>query len=170
MKFSNTNLIAEEVKLDERQKAIIGEISTECIRLWYVLNMMATLFGAAFWLADLLPAGKVCVIAVFIVYYAITFLCLSVFDIRTAAKGVMTQFMGVKMNSRGIIWTIVMNAVCIFIIVSEYLAGSNFFDFLDAAGIVYFALMFVIGIVYDVIHLYCCKKNKAVIDEMLKEE
>ena len=124
----------------------------------------------AFWLTDLLPAGKVCVIAVFVVYYAITFLCLSVFDIRTAAKGVLTQFMGVKMNSRGIIATIVMNAVCIFIIVSEYLAGSNFFDFLDAAGIVYFALMFVIGIVYDVIHLYCCKKNKAVIDEMLKEE
>lgn len=170
MKFSNTNFITEEVKLDERQKAIIGEISTDCIRLWYVLNMMTTVFMAVFTLADIFPVGKVYVIAVFAVYYAIMFLCLSVFDIRTAAKGVMTQFMGVKMNSKGIIWTIVMYAACIFIIVREYLAGSNFFAFLDAAGIAWFVLMFVIGIVYNVIHLFCCKKNKTVIDEMLKEE
>lgn len=63
MKFSNTNLITEEVKLDERQKAIIGEISTDCIRLWYTLNFTVTMFAAVFVLSSMIPVGRTFVMA-----------------------------------------------------------------------------------------------------------
>lgn len=69
MIISNANLITEEVKLDERQKSIIGEISTDCIRLWYTLNMTVTLFAAVFVLAlsGIITVGRTYVIAVLII-------------------------------------------------------------------------------------------------------
>lgn len=169
MKFSNTNLITEEVKLDERQKAIIGEISTDCIRLWYTLNFTVTIFAAVFVLSSMIPVGRTFVMAVLAVYFAITFLCLSVFNIKSAAKGVLTEFMGVKLNGRGIGAMVLTYIVGIGMLVREYMAGNSFISHFGTEGIIFFGIVFAVGIVYDIILLYCRKKNKSVNEENEEE-
>ncbi|MDE6762416.1 MAG: hypothetical protein K2J73_01900 [Oscillospiraceae bacterium] len=169
MKISNTNLITEEVKLDERQKAIIGEISTGCIRLWYALNITVTMFAAIFALSGVITIGRIFVMAVLAIYFAITFLCLSVFNIKSAAKGVLTEFMGVKLNGRGIGATFLIYAAAMVIIVREYMAGNSFFSHFGMAGIIFFGIVLAVGIVYNIILLYCRKKNKSVNEESEEE-
>lgn len=169
MKISNTNLITEEIKLDERQKSIIGEISTDCIRLWYALNIMFTFFAAVFALSGVITVGRTFVMAVLAVYFAITFLCLSVFNIKTAAKGVLTEFMGTKLNGRGIGAMAIMYIVSMGIIVREYMAGNSFISHFGTEGIVFFGVIVAVGIVYNIITLFCRRKNKAVNEESEEE-
>lgn len=169
MKISNTNLIAEEVKLDERQKSIIGEISTDCIRLWYVLNTMFTLFASVFALSGVVTVGRTFVMVILAVYFAITFLCLAVVNIKTAAKGVLTEFMGVKLNGRGIGVMVITYIVSIGMIVREYMAGNSFISYLGTEGIVFYGITFAVGIVYNIITLFCRRKNKAVNEEIEEE-
>ncbi len=169
MKISNANLIAEEVKLDERQKSIIGEICTDCIRLWYVLNTMFTLFAALFVLSGVITVSRTFVMAVLAVYFAITFMCLSVVNIKTSAKGVLTEFMGVKLNGRGIGVMVITYITAIGIIVREYMAGNSFISFLGTEGIVFFGIITAVGIVYNIITFFCSRKNKAVNEESEEE-
>lgn len=169
MKFSNTNLITEEVKLDERQKALIGEISTDCIRLWYALNITVTMFAAALGLSGVITVGRAFVMAVLALYFAITFLCLSVYNIKAASKGVLTEFMGVKLNGRGRAVTILTYVLAMIIMVRDYMTGSSYFMYLGIDGIIFFGVLALIGILYDIILLYCRKKNKAVNEESEEE-
>ncbi|MDE5991958.1 MAG: hypothetical protein K2G87_02795 [Oscillospiraceae bacterium] len=171
MKFSNTNLITEEVTLDERQKALIGEISTDCIRLWYTLNFTVTIFAAVFALAlsGIITVGRTYVLAVLALYFVITFLCLSVFNVKAAAKGVLTEFMGVKLNGRGRAVTIFTYVFAMIYMVRDYMTGGRYFVYLGIDGIIFFGVLVIIGIIYDIILLYCRKKNKAVNEESEEE-
>lgn len=169
MKISNKNLITEEVKIDERQKAIIGEISTDCIRLWYALNFMFTMLAAAFALSNVITVGRTFVLAVIAVYLAITFLCLSVFNIKSAAKGVLTEFMGVKLNGRGIVSMVLVYIVTIGMIVREYMAGNSFVSYFGTEGIIFLGIIFAVGIVYNIIMLFCRRKNKSVNEDIGEE-
>lgn len=171
MKFSNTNLITEEVKLDERQKAIIGEISTDCIRLWYALNITVTMFAAMFaiGLSGMITVGRAFVMAVLAIYFAIMFLCLSVYNIKAASKGVLTEFMGVKPNGRGRAVTIFMYVFSMIYIGYDYMTGGSYFMHLGIDGIIFFGVLFIIGIIYNIILLHCRKKNKAVNEESEEE-
>lgn len=170
MKFCETPLIAEEIPLDERQKVLIGEISTECLRLWYALNVMAAFFAAAFMLTGLFPIGETYAAAVIAIYWGITFLCLSVYDVKAAAKGVLTSFMGVKLNDRGINSSIFLFAFAIVILIVDYKTGSGILSQFTAGGIICLVLMFIVGIIYDIIHFCSCRKNKRVNEQMMRED
>lgn len=170
MKFTDIPFIAEEIPLDERQKAIIGEISTDCIRLWYVLNAMATFFAAAFMLTGLFPIGETYAAAVIAVYWGITFFCLSVYDIKSAAKGVLTPLMGLKLNNQGILFSVFMYLFAIYLVIMDYRTGSGILSQFTAGGIICLVLMFIVGIIYDIIHFCSCRKNQRVNEQMMRED
>ena len=168
MKFANANAFLEEEKLDERQNAIRGEIAHECMQLWYVLNVLFTMISLTTVLIDFIPAIPA---VVFIVgYFIITFLCLSIYNFKSAQKGILASFTGFKFTRKGNIGSIVLYIFCIGIMITEHAKGTGILSSLSTVELVSVIIMFLAGAVFDIVAAVCLKKNKAVIDEQFDEE
>lgn len=168
MKFANPNAFMEEEKLDERQNALRGEIAHECMQLWYVLNVLFTIISLTTVLIDFIPALPA---AVFIVgYFIITFLCLSIYNFKSAQKGILASFTGFKFTRKGNIGSIVLCIFCIGVTIAEHAKGTGVLTGLSTIELGSVILMFLAGIIFDIVSILCVKKNKAVINEQFEEE
>ena len=166
MKFANTNAFLEEEKLDERQNAIRGEIAHECMQLWYVLSIMFTLIGFA---SAFIFSGMPVMVFV-LINFIITFLCLGIYNVKLAEKGVLTSFTGVKPTGAGQKTTYLLTAGCIIMMIVDNIGGTGLLSKLSAVEIICFVMLFAVGIVYDIVWRFCVKKNMAVTAEQLDEE
>lgn len=166
MKFANTNAFLEEEKLDERQNAIRGEIAHECMQLWYVLSIMFTMIG----FSGAFIFSEMPVMVLVLINFIITFLCLGIYNVKLAEKGVLTSFTGVKNTSAGKKTTYLLTAGCIVMIIFDIVGGKGLLSMLSAVEIGCFIMMFAVGIVYDIVYHFCEKKNKAVTEEQLNDE
>ena len=168
MKFANTNAFLEEEKLDERQNAIRGEIAHECMQLWYVLNVFFTMFSLGASLVDFIPAIPA---AVFIVgYFIITFLCLSVYNFKSAERGVLASFTGFKVTRKGNMATVALNIFCIVFLIAEHAKGTGILSSISAVELIYIIVMFLAGEFFSIVSNLCVMKNKAVMEEQLNDE
>lgn len=76
---------AEEEKLDERQKAVSGEIGRKAMQLWYVLNFAATcVFGFIIAFSENMLVSKAFAVTTVLCFFAITFVCLGFYKIGRA--------------------------------------------------------------------------------------
>ena len=166
MKFANTNAFLEEEKLDERQNAIRGEIAHECMQLWYVISIMFTMIG----FAGSFIFSEMPVMVLVLINFIITFLCLGIYNVKLAEKGVLTSFTGVKNTSAGKKTTYLLTAGCIIMIIFDNIDGTGLLSKLSAVEIGCFIMMFAVGIVYDIVYHFCEKKNRAVTAEQLDDE
>ncbi|MBQ8780144.1 MAG: hypothetical protein IJZ72_00515 [Oscillospiraceae bacterium] len=166
MKFANANAFLEEEKLDERQNAIRGEIAHECMQLWYVLSIMFTMLGFAG--AFVFP--EISVMVFIAVNYMITFLCLGIYNVKLAEKGVLTSFTGVKPTASGKKTTYLCMVCCMAVIIFDNIGKTGLLSRLSAVEIGCFIMMFAVGIVYDIVYRFCVKKNTAVTAEQLDDE
>lgn len=168
MKFSSSNRFFEEIRFDERQKVIRGEIAHQCMQLWYVLNIMFTFAAAAFCLIDFVPALPA--MAVITGYFCITFFCLSVYSFKSAKKGVLASFTGVKMTKKGNVLIIACFAYCIFILITTSANGTGILHSLTAVDRALYIAWLAVGIIFDIANLICIKINDNVVKAQLEED
>ncbi len=154
---------AEEEKLDERQKAVSGEIGRKAMQLWYVLNFAATcVFGFIIAFNENMLVSKTFAVTTVLCFFAITLVCLSFYNIRTAQLGVFTSFTGYKQKKERPFASAIL-LVMMLIYNCEKLNWSG-------SQTAFWIVLAAMAMVFDTMTLLCKRHNAKVISSQLEEE
>ena len=164
---NNSLYIYDEVQHDEMQKAISFEMEHKCLRMWYLLNNIWTLWAAFMVFIDVLAFWAPIII---LGYYVIMLFCQVVYDIRASAKGVLDSLSQYQTGMKG--WRYIIAIFQIMIpanAIGSYTAGGYGYEE-RAMHPVFFIVFLVLSFAYDVISVICVSRNKKVMDNSADED
>ena len=167
---SNELYIYDEVQHDEMQKAVSFELEHKCLRTWYLLNNIWTIFSALIVLSD--DGNTVSFFAPIIIlgYYAIMLFCQVAYDIKASEKGVLDSLSRYQTGMKGWSWKYFIGATQ-FVIPITAILGYIFGEYKSVIHHpVFFSVFFALSFGYDIISYICVKRNKTVMDNSADED
>ena len=163
----------DKVVDDEMQRALSYDLEHKSLWLWYILNSIAMLFLMVFISSEetkVPPSVQVIILA----QHCIMFLCLSLYNIRAAKKGVLDSFSQYQHGMNGLKYAVggfnyVVPLVPIVIFVMDKIMDKNISEN-SGRDLPFFIVWFIMGLAYEIISWYCVKQNKKVRDSLAADD
>ena len=165
---NNSLYIYDEVQHDEMQKAISFELEHKCLRTWYLLNNIWTMFVAFIVIGDDGNTFPVFAPIIILGYYAIMLFCQVIYDIKASKKGVLDSLSRYQTGMKS--WRYIIGTLQFTIpatAIGQYTAGYHR-DVVQHP--VFFIVFLVLSFAYDVISAICVDRNKKVMDNSADED
>lgn len=164
---SNSLYFYDEIQHDEMQKTISFELEHKCLRTWYLLNNIWTIFAAFVFLGDSGETVRFFAPIIVLGYYAIMLSCQVAYDLKASEKGVLDSLSRYQTGMTG--WKYFIG-VAQFVIPITAILSYIFGGFKDVIHHpVFFSVFFALSFAYDVITFICVKRNKKVMDSSADE-
>lgn len=165
---NNSLYIYDEVRHDEMQKALSFELEHKCLRMWYLLNNIWTIFAAFIVIGDDGNTFPVFAPIIILGYYAIMLSCQVVYDIKASEKGVLDSLSRYQNGMKGWRYAIgVLQFVVPMTAIGNYIAGVHKNVIHHP---IFFSVFFALSFGYDIISYICVSRNKKVMDNSADED
>lgn len=163
----------DKVVDDEMQKALSYELEHKSLWLWYILNSIAMLLLMVFISSEetqVPPSVQIIILA----QHGIMFLCLSLYNIRAAKKGVLDSFSQYQHGMNGLKYAVggfnyAVPLVPIVIFVMDKIMDKNISEN-SGRDLPFFIVWFIMGFAYEIISWHCVKHNQKVRDSLAADD